>query len=437
MKLRCPRCRQRLSVPDKYAGRAIRCPSCNRAFNVPSPRDAIDGPGAASELDLEGLAKLETSSVEMGGQELADAQSAVAARRTAEAGEEKVRTCPNCNKRVSVEDPYVEVLCSHCWNPIPAMIKGTGDARTRRTTDARGASRATGVGGFYGALASSVTYPLSALGSLATAAGIAVAAGLVPVAVITGLANAVEWGAVGTTEGVQAADLSKAQMILVAVFAIEVVFFSAVALHAFLDVVRTTSIGGDRAPNLTWSPSQWGRSFLAYAILGVYLCGMTYLVALLTIEGDPLEILMGDHGVMRLAEAGGTEFLVGMVIVSFGLPMNLVGISLGSIAQGLHPIGVSKSIGRTHAHYVFLVLIVSVFGALFGTAFLGIIFDWFLPQVDKMITGSKEGNLAQVALSLLAWGAVMGVFFYGTYIVGRLHGLFARSFHERLLFGTR
>ncbi len=431
MKLRCPRCQKKLSVPDKYAGKAIRCPSCNQGFSVPKTQAALEGPGTRSNLDLEDLAKLEAQSTEMDGDDRAEAESALETQREHEEAEgPKVRTCPSCKKQVPVDDPYAEMLCSHCWNPIPALIKGTGEARSERIARSR---RGPGTAGFYAELASSVMYPISALGSLATAAGVAVVAGVAPVAVITGGAKVMEQSAVGTIEGVKEADLSGATMILMAVFAVEVAFFSAVALHAFLDCVRATSIGNDRAPNLSWNPTQWGKSLLTYVVLAVYLCVATYVVSQLTV-GDPLRYML-DRNVMGLIKDGGAGFAIGMVILTFAIPMNLIGVSLGSIAQGLNPKDVFKAIGKTHAHYVFLVLIVSVFGALFAAAFSMIAFDWFLPQVDVMIKGSKEGNLGEVALAMLAWGAVMGVFFYGTYVLARLHGLFARTFHKKLGFG--
>ncbi len=434
MKLRCPRCQKKLSVPDKYAGKAIRCPSCNKGFTVPKTQAAMEGPATRSGLNLEDLAKLEAGSMEMDVRDREEAESATATQREREeADAPQVRTCPSCRKQVPVDDPYAEMLCSHCWNPIPALIKGTGEVRAERVARSRRKRNLTGAGAFYAELASSVAYPISALGSLATAAGVAVLAGVAPVAVIVGGSSVMEQSAVGTIEGVQKADLSGATKVLMAVFAAEVVFFSAVALHAFLDCVRATSIGNDRAPNLSWSPTQWGKSFLAYLVLAIYLCVATAVVTQLSVD-DPLSYVSG-HDVMGLLKAGGAGFAVGMVIVTFAIPMNLIGISLGSIAQGLNPSNVFKAVGKTHGHYVFLLLIVSVFGAMFATAFSAIAIDWFLPQVDVMIKGSKEGNIGEVALSMAAWGGVMGVFFYGTYILARLHGLFARAFHKSLGFG--
>jgi hypothetical protein len=126
---------------------------------------------------------------------------------------------------------------------------------------------------------------------------------------------------------------------------------------------------------------------------------------------------------------------IGMVLISFIVPMNLIGLALGTIGQALNPVNVLKSIGKTHVHYLFLVTMLCVYGSLCGVAFVAIL-KWFIPEVDKMAAGSGAGNLGPVALGLLAWGVVMGFAFYSVYALGRLHGLFARSYRKKLLFGT-
>lgn len=433
MKLRCPRCQQKLNIPDKYAGKAIRCPACQRAFTVPKPAGAGGATGArldAAKLDLEGLASLERAASEMDEQELAAAQEQVAAERAAEVqrGDPTIRTCPNCRKRTKVEDPYAEMLCSHCWQPIPALIKGEKIGRARG-----------GPGGatmFYGELANAIAYPVPALASLGTAAGIAIAAALVPVLVLTGLANVMEMGNVGLVPNDQLkADLSGVQWILVAIFAAEVVFYSAVALHAFLDVIRTTVIGNNAPPNLGWSPASWGKSVLGYLVLLGYYIVAGSLLLYLTYPGDLFEeIRRGD--VMQIIKDAGTPFGVGMFIVSIGVPMNLLGFGLGTVVQAINPVRVFKSIGRTHVHYIFLVILLSVYGIMFAAAFLTIVFEWFIPQVGSMVAGAKEGNILQVALALVAWGVVMAFYYYGNYVIARLHGVFARSFRRNLEFGT-
>lgn len=431
MKLRCPRCQKKLNVPDKLAGKTIRCPSCNRAFNVPKPKTGSGADLDASKVDLERLAGLEKQSSEMSDEDLQIAQaSAAAEKESRQKTDPKVRACPNCGKEMRIDDPYVEILCSHCWNPIPALVKGS--ATTPRRTSRKSKE---GAAGFYGDLANCVAYPVSTLGSLLTASGIAVLAGLVPIGVMTALANLMQQGDVGTAQGVQKADLTGVQLVLIGIFAIEVFFFTAVAIHAFLDVIRTTTVGSDAPPNLSWSPSQWGKSFLGYVTLFVYAVIMGYVVLLLTVPEDPWNMIRTGQ-VVDMLKSGGTGLIVGLVIISIGIPMNLLGLALGNIAQAINPVNVLKSIGRTHAHYAFLVALVSVYGALFGSAFLAIVFDWLIPQVGKMRAGSAEGDLMQVALALLTWGAVMLFYFYGIYVLARMHGVFARSFRKDLAFGA-
>ncbi len=432
MKLRCPRCQKKLNVPDKLAGKTIRCPSCNRAFTVPKPKTGTGADLDASRMDLENLASLEKQSSEMSEEDLELAQASAAAEKEArQKNEPRMRGCPNCGKEMRIDDPYVEILCSHCWNPIPALVKGTASSPRRTSRKSK-----EGAAGFYGDLANCVAYPISTLGSLLTASGIAVAAGLVPVAVMTALANLMQQGDVGTAQGVQKADLTGVQLILIGIFAIEIFFFTAVAIHAFLDVIRTTTVGSDAPPNLSWSPSQWGKSFLGYVTLVVYALVMGYVVLMLTVSEDPW-VMIRTGRVVEMLKSGGTGLIVGLVIISIGIPMNLLGLALGTIGQAINPVNVLKSIGRTHAHYAFLVVLVSVYGALFGSAFLAIVFDWLIPQVGKMRAGSAEGDLMQVALALLTWGAVMLFYFFGIYVLARMHGVFARSFRKVLAFGAQ
>lgn len=432
MKLRCPRCQQKLNVPDKLGGKSIRCPSCNRVFAVPKPKTGTGADLDASRMDLERLAGLEKQSTGMSDRDLNEAIAAVEAKKkTEQPADSKTRACPNCGKEMRIDDPYVEVLCSHCWNPIPALVQGSSVTPFQRTKR----KSKEGAAGFYGDLTNCVVYPVQALASLLTASGIAVAAGLIPVVVMTAMANLMQQGEVGTERGVQQANLSTVQWILIGIFAAEVFFFSAVAIHVFLDVIRTTAIGNDAPPNLSWSPSQWGKSFLGYVTLVVYIVVMGYLVLVLTVPEDPWEMIRTGR-IVEMFKAGGTPLAIGMVIISLGIPMNLLGLAMGGISQALNPVNIGKSVGRTHVHYAFLVVLLSVYGSLFGAAFMSIVFEWLIPQIGKMRAGSAEGDLLQVALALLAWGAVMTFYFYGTYVLGRMHGLFARSFRKELSFGV-
>lgn len=433
MRLRCPRCQKKLNIPDKYAGKAIRCPACQRAFTVPKLTASVGANLESAKLDLEGLANLERSAGEMDGNELAEAQAQLAVTRAAEmsGGDPTLRTCPNCQKRTKVDDPYAEILCSHCWQPIPALIKGE--------TMARASGPRGGASAFYGELATAITYPIPALSSLATAAGVAIGAALVPVAVMTALHNIMAQGNVGLAgaENVKT-DLSGVRLILIGIFALEILFYTAVALHVFLDVIRASVIGNNAPPNLGWSPAAWGKSVAGYLVLLAYYIVATSIVLMLTYPGgnDAMFDQIKQGQIMDVLKDAGTPFAIGMLIFSLGVPMNLLGFSLGTVVEAINPVRVAKSIGRTHVHYLFLVLLLSVYGILFAAAFLAIVFDWFIPQVEKMAQGAATGEIIQVALALVAWGVVMAFYFFGNYVLARLHGIFARSFRKELEFGT-
>ena len=431
MKLHCPRCEKKLSIPDKFAGKAIRCPACNRAFNVPKPQVALSGPGGPA-VDLENLAALERGSSQMGEEELAGAQLANHAKVKAKPGE---RTCPQCGKITEVQDIYVETLCSHCWTPIPGISVGDGyDVGDTKLVGYKG-SVGQGSVSFYDGLATAMAYPTQAIGSLLVAVLIAVGIILVPVALMTAVGQAAEQSGTGSAAGVQQADLSGVQMLLRGVFLVEILFFSAVGIHAFLDVIRTTAVGEEKPPTLSWHPSQWGKSLVGYFALLVYYFVMTWMVLFIATSGNaqmPESIEAAEQMVTDIA----TNFVIGMVIVSAIVPMNLIGLALGGVGQALNPVNVLKSIGKTHVHYLFLVILLCVYGTICVVAFMAML-GWFLPLADAMITGAGEGKLGLVSGGLLAWGLVMGFVFYAMYALGRLHGLFARTYRKKLLFGEK
>lgn len=424
MKLRCPRCEKKLSIADKYAGRAIRCPACNRGFTVPKLEQAA---GPAADIDLASLAALETGTQQMTDEEREQLEAQAAGVET----EPGVRVCPHCGAKVKSNDPTVEILCSHCWKGIPATQGGGfGGKKIKKQVEIG----AFGRGGFYAEIGNATSYPTSALGSIMTAALVAFLSGVVPVVFLTGAANVMTFSQVGTSHESDKADLSTIPTILTIIFTVEIIFFAAVAIHSFFDIVRSTGIGEDGAPKLTWSPSSLSKSVVSYLVLLAYIGISLFVVGYLTLDFDVVDTLIGQH--WDNFANGGTAFIVGAVIVLSLVPMQLIGLSLGNVGQAMNVVNVAKSIGKTHVHYLFLLLVVAVFGSMFVGGFGALLFSWFIPQVSDMLSGSGEGKLAQVALALLAWGVVMACFFYGAYILARIHGLFVRSFRKKLLFGT-
>lgn len=429
MKLRCPRCQQKITVPDEWAGKAIRCTGCNKAFQIPKPQESSGPLPGEKDLDLASLANLEARSGGMGDEELAAAEAILATETATD--EPPPRTCPNCQKQIKVKNPYVELLCSHCGKPIPALKKGlgftTGRAVLVGATNLRSESKV----GFYEGLGSATTYPLGAIGSLITAVLIAVGAILLPVGLMTSLARTTEQSDVGSLQGVTVHELTGLEKAMTVFFFMEVLFFVGVGVHAFIDVARATSIGEDKPPPLVWYPGAWGESLVGYLALLVYY-GLFAAVAIMIANGGAF-VIPSSIGQVKQWLTPTILTLAGLM--TFFVPMNLLGLTVGKVMQAVNPVRLVKSILATHVNYVFLFLLVTVYMSMF-VALFGMVLDWFGGQFRQLQRDTSLGNVSGVALGLVSWGAVMGLGFYGVYVLGRLHGLFARTFRKQLEFSS-
>ncbi|MFO0973191.1 MAG: hypothetical protein U1A27_07120 [Phycisphaerae bacterium] len=427
MKLRCPRCDSRITVPDDWAGRLIRCRGCNKAFRIPRPNATIAPTSTDAGLDLDNLADLERSALTLDGRERAEAEAEQqadappAAEPAAPTGGPTERICPSCRKPVRVKNPYVDVLCPACFEPLPALPRPGAEPAVRMTRQQRS-------GGFYDGLASAFVWPLGAWGSLIAGMTAAIGATLIPVMLYVAVAFAVEQGQAGLATQ-KAPYLGGLQKGLYVFILLETLVFATVAVHAFLDVIRSTSVGAERPPGLVWVPSQWGSSFLAYLALVAYYALFTALALWLSSkEGFSLPTSLTDF------RARLTPAVLGMLaFFTFFVPMHLIGIGITNPIRGLDPARVGRSLASTHVHYLFLLMLVAVYGTLFAMAFWAVL-HWFVGVLARLSQAAATGDLVEVAGGLLCWGLVTGFGFYGIYLLGRLHGLFAKSFRKRLAF---
>jgi len=432
MKLRCPRCEKVLNVPDKYAGKAIRCPSCNRGFQVPQMKQSVVGAGGGGGLDLEDFARQEKSTQQLSEEERAEIEAKAAADAAANT-DPNIRICPACGAKTRSDDPKVDILCSHCWKPISATAGGGLDSG--RSVKQVKKFQPFAKGGFYTEVGSAMVYPMAALWSILTSGGIAFLAGILPVAVVRVGATVMTFSNVGTAKEGEAADFSAAALLVSGVFMAEVIFFSGVAIHTLFDVVRSTSIGEDAPPKMTWNLGDIAKSSISWLVLVVVYGGMLALVDLIFVgDKDIVQLFMKQDWASMLTV---TPYIVASAAYNLAYPMMLIGLALGSLGQALNLMKVGKSILRTHLHYLFLLVLVSLYLVimLFGGGYL--LFFEMIPRVAKMGESAGSGSLGDVAIALIFWGLVMTFFFYSTYIIGRLHGLFVRSFRERLDFGTK
>lgn len=426
MKLRCPRCQSRIVVPEEWAGRTIRCRGCNKAFRVPRPTRTIAPTRADAGLDLEDLAQRERSTQELDPRQAAELKRA-APPPAAEPAPSRptVRVCPHCQKEVTIKDPHVEVLCSNCWEPIPALVRGAEATKEFAATHIRPSRQLD----FYGGLASVFTYPFGALASLLAAMLVGIGIILLPVALYVGIARTVEQGSSGLVGAPAPAYLASLRTAVTVSFYLEIVFFAAVGVHAFLETLRTTAVGADKPPSLVWNPAQWGSSMVAYLALLLY-----YAVVAL------IGLWIAGHGRVRIPTSA-EEFrallspeVIGIAAVfTFVVPMHLIGIGVSTILGGLSPVFIFRSIVRTNVHYLFLFFLLATYVTLYVVAFVAVL-SWFAGVVGETGRAAGLGNIIEVAGGLVSWGAVMALGFFCTYVLGRIHGLFARTFEKQLAF---
>src|SRR5262249_6043386 len=120
-------------------------------------------------------------------------------------------------------------------------------------------------------------------------------------------------------------------------------------------------------------------------------------------------------------------------LFTFFVPMHLIGVGTGPVGRGVNPGDVGKCVAGTHGYYLFLFVLVALYATIYGLA-ASAVAKWFAGVLHKTSIAAGAGNVVEAALGLLGWGAVIGFGFYGIYLLGRLHGLFARQFRKQLAF---
>ncbi len=398
---------------------------------IPKPTQSAGVLPDDDDVDLESLAGLEAAAVELDPGEVHQVEAHTAETATTEKDAPGTRRCPHCGKLVKDPDPHVEILCSQCWNPIPPGRAGAGTNAGRLIF---GRGRGPAETGFYGGLGSVFAYPFGASGSLLTAMGTAIGLILLPVAMATALVRTTEQANVGT-DHLQMAELTGIQAGLMGLFLLEVLFFVLVGLHALVEVTRTNSVGQDKPPPLVWNPTAWGETILGLAaVLAVNIAlvvGTAWLTAPEMLETITSLSALGLDAAMDALET--PALLTVVLILGFFFPMNLIALACGKLTQALNPVRIMRSIYGTHVHYVFLfILFVVLVVAFIGLA--NVVLEWFGGEMRNMQTAASAGNLFDVAAGLISWAVVMGAGFYCVYLIGRVLGLFARTFFKDLAF---
>ncbi len=421
MKASCPECKKSFKAPDEWAGKRVRCPACKKPITLP------ESDADSSSLDFSTLSSLESGGeaveFERKSMTLKEAQAAAAvAEKSSSTGQPVkkdpyLRTCPRCGQKVRAADIYTDVICNHCGAGIPGQDVEVGEKA--KFTDGMAGRLQTKVS-FYSGFTGAVLYPLPGITHILTAIGIGLGVIVVPLGGILAFL-----GASQLNEQAERVDFGWVGPVMGIAFTVEGIYFSAVAYYLLIDTIRATTSGNESPPSLTWNVINLGSALGGYVIL---LVAYALLVCLLTLFSGGSFIPTGSEDVELLLQPLN---LILLAVLTFGVPMNIIGLSSNTAMDGLHPVKVAKSIFQTLGHYTFLYLIfVMAMGFIIGLMIA--LMSWAGPAlIDAIQKGIKEG-IGKLLIGLGAWAVVIGFMFYAAYAMGRILGLFARTYREDL-----
>lgn len=431
MKVSCPNCKKVFSAPSEWAGRKVKCPACKEPVTLPKNEDA-----GSKDLgfDIGSLASMEQIGEpiirERKGRPmtLKEAQAQTAAAKASENNGERVvndptvRVCPGCGETIRSPDLYSDLICRFCGATVPGQEIVQREVRYTKASERIN----TGLK-FYSGFGAAALYPLPAMGTIGLGMLIALAVIAVPLFPILGFT-----GASGANEASKSeSDFGWVGMFLTVMFALEALYFGAVAYYVMVDTIRTTTSGAEQPPPLTWSPSKLGPAVGGYVALIGFYCAVVALMFIARTGGLPTSLDDFD------ALLSDPVPLIVLSLLTFSVPMNLIGLASTRSTDGLNPMKFGLSIGRTIGHYTFLFLIVLLYlGFYFGVMY-GVM-SWAGPTIMSAATKDAESGLAAIMLrslmGLAAWSVLIGMMLYFGYCLGRVLGLFSRTYRDKLAF---
>ncbi len=416
MKVSCPNCQKVLQAPDEWAGKKVKCPRCKQPINLPA---RASGPDDVN-LDFGSLEAIEDAgeamTFERKGKPMTLKQAQAAAISPGDSGviaDPHIRTCLKCGQKIRTEDQFVDLICRHCGGPIPGR-EFVGD-KVKYTSDMTGRIKSNVT--FYTGFTSAAVYPIPGLPSILIAMGIGMAVIAVPML-----------GVLAFTAGASLNPITKESstgwvaIFLTVMFLAEGVYFGSVAYYALIDTIRTTTSGGEQPPTLTWNVINLGTALAGYGALLLFYA----IVLLIMMGGVPtsLEQVESISDPLKL-------FI--LALLTFIVPMNIIGLSSSNALDGLNPVRIFRSIGRLLGHYIFLFLIVLLYLGIY-VALMWVVMSWAGPAIMEAAGKGLGEGIIKVLGGLVAWAAVLGLGFYFAYSIGRILGLFSRSYREQIDF---
>lgn len=423
MKITCESCQKSFNAADKYAGKRVKCPNCQNPIDLPELQSVASE--VASAVDLNSLEAIEKRGEALVFERkrkpmtLKEAQAAaqVTSDKPAPPADPRIRICPRCSRKIRSEDIYVDLICSHCGTPIPG--RELAPEEQARYMDSMSNRQATGVS-FYGGFTGALIYPTRALPAILLGAGIAVAVIALPLLGILAFTASAGLNPLAAKEAEQ--NTAWVGMFLTAMFAIEGIYFGAVAYYVAIDVIRATTANNEQPPGLTWNIINLGAALGGYAAL----IAVFMLIVIALAGGVP----MSSSDFEQLASPLKLGILA---LLTFGVPMNLIGLASSHALDGLNPVKVFRSIGRLVGHYIFLFLVVLIYLSI-NIAIMYALISWAWPMIAGAAQHGLQAGFLRMLGGVAAWGVVIAAGFYFAYGIGRVLGLFCRTYREDIDF---
>jgi hypothetical protein len=211
-------------------------------------------------------------------------------------------------------------------------------------------------------------------------------------------------------------------MFLTSMFIMEGIYFGAVAYYAAIDAIRATTANNEQPPGLTWNIINLGAALSGYAALIAF-----YAVIIIALVGGI------PTSADEFADVASPAKLAILALLTFAVPMNMLGLASSHAMEGLNPMRVGRSIGRTFGHYVFLFLIVLIYLSI-NVGVIVALMSWAWPLISSAASQGLGDGFVKMLGGVGAWGIVVAAFFYFAYYIGRVLGLFARTYREKIDF---
>jgi len=432
MKISCPNCKKVLQAPNEWSGKKVKCPGCHKMIKLPSTSyTSSDDMG----LDLDSLNAIESNGEEViferKGKPMTLKQAQAAAAAAIVEVDEKpppidptIRICPGCGKKIRCDDPYCDVMCQHCGAGIPPPRLDTG---VKAGYESGMTDRVKSKVSFYTGFSNAPIYPIPGIAAIVLAMIVALVTIAVPLFSIFAFYASAGLNPISGEE----TDFGWVAVFLKVMFSIQGIYFGAVAYYAMIDTIRSTAGGNEQPPDLTWNVLNLGVALTGYVtLLAVY--GIIVLV-LTTITIGRFPNSMNDFSALS-----NIYNIIVLAMLTFVVPMNMIGLASSHALDGLNPIRFGPSIGRLIGHYTFLYLIMLIYLALSVGVMIALL-SWATPHImnaaeQGIQQEDMKGSIVKMLAGLGAWSIVVGAGFYFAYAIGRILGLFTRTFREEIEF---